>query len=91
VNRMTLTVKLAEREQKRLEVIAIAMNVNQSDVVRALINEKFESLQADKTLLERRGGHPKFLLDGPTDMSERSKRKALVAQKLSAKASRRAR
>jgi len=88
---MTLTVKLAEQEQQRLEAIAIAMKSNQSDVVRALINEKFESLQSDKTLVERRGGHPKFLLDGSSASSERSYRKDSIAKTLSEKAARRAR
>ncbi|HEY9777320.1 MAG TPA: hypothetical protein V6C81_26390 [Planktothrix sp.] len=89
---MTLTVKLAEQEQARLNAIATAMNAgSQSDVIRALINEKFESLQADKTLLERRGGHPKHLLDGGSDLSERDNRKAVIGRKLAEKAARRAR
>lgn len=87
---MTLTVKLAEQEQNRLDVIATAMKTgNQSDVVRALINEKFESLQADKTLVERRGGHPQHLLDGEQCFSERSNRKSVIADKLAAKSSKR--
>ncbi len=88
---MTLTVKLAKQEQQRLEAIATAMNSgNTSDVVRALINEKFEALQADKTLVERRGGHPQHLLDGAPNLSERANRKAAIAEQLAAKAARRA-
>lgn len=88
---MTLTVKLAEQEQNRLNIIAAAMNAgNQSDAVRALINEKFEALQADKTLVERRGGHPQHLLNGTPDSSERTRRKAVIAEAMAAKASRRA-
>ncbi|MBC7997655.1 MAG: hypothetical protein IAF58_06920 [Leptolyngbya sp.] len=63
---------------------------NQSDVVRMLINEKFESLQAEKTLVERRGGHPQHLLNGAPNLSERSSRKSALSEKLSAKAARRA-
>lgn len=89
---MTLTVKLAKQEQERLDVIATAMNnANTSDVVRALINEKFEALQADKTLVERRGGHPQHLLDGAPNLSERTNRKAVSAEQLTAKRTRRAR
>lgn len=88
---MTLTVKLTEQEQIRLEAIAIATQANQSDAVRALINEKFAALQADKTLVERRGGHPQNLLDGPPDLSERAKRKAAIGDQLAAKVKRRAR
>lgn len=87
---MTLTVKLADQEQIRLEAIAAAMKANQSDVVRALINEKFEALQADKTLVERRGGHPQNLLDGRADLSERTQRKDIIAQHLVSKVKRRA-
>lgn len=86
---MTLTVKLADQEQNRLEAIAAAMNANQSDAIRALINEKFEALQADKTLVERRGGHPQFLLDGPPELSGRDARKSELAEKLKAKTARR--
>ncbi|CAN5478575.1 hypothetical protein BH10CYA1_BH10CYA1_56790 [soil metagenome] len=89
---MTLTVKLAEQERNRLAAIATAMNAeNQSEVVRMLINEKFESMQADKTLVERRGGHPQYLLDGASNLSERDVRKAVVAKNLAAKSARRAR
>jgi len=88
---MTLTVKLADQEQSRLAVIIAALHSeNQSDAVRTLINEKFEALHADKTLFERRGGHPKYLLDGGTDLSERLNRKSAIAKKLAAKAARRA-
>ena len=89
---MTLTVKLAEQDQKRLEAIASAMNAtSQSDVIRILINDKFESLQADKTLVERRGGHPKYLLESDPDLSTRSSRKSIVAEKMAAKALKRSR
>jgi hypothetical protein len=89
---MTLTVKLAEQEQNRLNVIATAMKAgNQSDVVRALINEKFESLQSEKTLIERRGGHPTYLLKGGPKLSDRGTRKSTIAEKMAAKAAKRAR
>src|SRR5262249_26460539 len=78
--KMKLTVKLTDQEKGRLEAIAVAMQCNQSDVVRTLINEKFDSLQFGKTLLERRGGHPKYLLDSPANLSERSNRKARKAK-----------
>jgi hypothetical protein len=90
VSIMTLTVKLADQEQTRLDVLMATMQAGtQSDAVRKLINEKFESLQADKTLLERRGGHPKHLLDGSANLSSRAARKAVVAEKIVAKTSRR--
>lgn len=87
---MTLTVKLAEHEKTRLRAIAEAMNaVNQSEVIRALINEKFDSMQAEKTLVERRGGHPLYLLDGTGNLSDRKVRKSKISEHLESKSSRR--
>jgi hypothetical protein len=89
---MTLTVKLADVEQSRLEVIiAVLHSENQSEAVRTLINEKFETLRADKTLFERRGGHPKYLLNGVSNLSDRKNRKSVIEQGFAAKATRRAR
>jgi len=89
---MTLIIKLADQEQRRLEVIAIALKAeNQSDVVRTLINEKFEKLQADKTLVERRGGHPQHLLQGSIVLSESKDRKSFIAKKMESKTAKRAR
>jgi hypothetical protein len=87
---MTLTVKLPEQEQMRLEALIVAMQVGtQSDTVRALINEKFEALQVEKTLAERRGGHPQHLLQGEANLSDRDTRKAVFAEKVASKIARR--
>jgi hypothetical protein len=87
---MTLTVKLLQQEQMRLEALIVAMQVGtQSDAIRALINEKFEALQVEKTLAERRGGHPQHLLQGDANLSDRETRKSAVARKVASKAARR--
>ena len=50
-----------------------------SELIRRLIAKRWLTLQAGKTLLERRGGHPEHLLkDAPTDLSERSNRKKAI-------------
>ncbi|MEH2374282.1 hypothetical protein [Nostoc sp.] len=55
-----------------------------SEFIRRLIAERWLTLQADKTLVERRGGHPEHLLqDAPTDLSERSNRKKAIAHSIS--------
>jgi hypothetical protein len=88
---MTLTVKLADEEQNRLDVIVAATHsTNQSEAVRALINEKYEALQASLTLTQRRGGHPKHLMNGSGNMSERKNRKGAIDQILAKKSARRA-
>jgi hypothetical protein len=87
---MTLTVKLDEQDQARLEYLKQFMNApTQSEVVRKLINERFSQLQADKTLVERRGGHPGHLMRGGSGLSERQNRKATVAKQIEAKLGRR--
>lgn len=86
---MTLTVKLDERDENRLAALLVANRCDKSELVRKLINEEFERLQTEKTLLERRGGHPQHLLHGPANLSERPTRKTIIADKVRAKASRR--
>lgn len=87
---MTLTVKLDDQDRHRLDVLIAALNVsNQSEAVRQLINERFEQLKIENTLAERRGGHPKHLLQGPADLSNRETRKRIVQETLDAKRARR--
>ena len=88
---MTLTVKLADEEKSRLNVIVAAIHSsNQSEAIRTLINEKFEALQAEMTLVERRGGHPKNVLNGAGNNSKRENRKSAIDEVLAAKVARRA-
>jgi hypothetical protein len=87
---MTLTVKLDEQDQARLEYLKQFMNAaTQSDAVRKLINERFSQLQGDKTLVERRGGHPEHLMRGGATLSARGNRKAAVSKEIEAKLARR--
>jgi len=89
---MTLTVRLDDQDERKLQEIVAAMNAeNQSSAIRALIEEKWLELQGQQTFLERRGGLPEHLFDGPSDLSSRSVRKAKVADYLKQKAQRRRR
>ncbi|MDR9896266.1 hypothetical protein G7B40_017110 [Aetokthonos hydrillicola Thurmond2011] len=52
-------------------------------MIRRLIAERWLNLQAGRTLVDRRGGHPQHLLqDAPADLSERANRKKAIAQYL---------
>lgn len=83
---MTLTVKLDNQDRDRLEVLKAFMKVsNQSEAVRKLINDRFTELQAGKTLMERRSGHPQHLMPGGAGLSERANRKTAVAKHIAAK------
>jgi len=87
---MTLTVRLDDQDERKLQEIVAAMNAeNQSSAIRTLIEEKWQALQGQKTFLERRGGLPEHLLDGPTNLSSRSVRKAKIAAYFEEKAQRR--
>ena len=78
---MTLTVRLDDQEESRLQQIVEAMNAgSQSEAIRKMIEEKWTALQADQTFVERRGGHPENLLSGATDSSERQNRKKQLAK-----------
>jgi hypothetical protein len=87
---MTLTVKLDPQEQLRLKQLVEIMNAaNQSELIRKLINDRFEQMQTGLTFVERRGGHPTYRLNGSVSLSEREKRKAVVNKQVAAKAARR--
>lgn len=56
---MSLTVRLSEDDEGKLGQIAAALQMDdRSSVIRALINEKWTSLQPSKSFVERRGGPP---------------------------------
>lgn len=87
---MAITIRLDEEESWRLQQLVSSMSVNnQSEVIRQLIDEKWQAIQADSTFVEKRGGHPMHLLDGPPTESLRATRKAKMAAEIDKKAKRR--
>jgi hypothetical protein len=77
---MTLTVRLDAQEEKWLQEIVEALKADsQSTVIRKMIEDKWNALQAERTFVERRGGHPVHLLGGQGDDSQRANRKAELA------------
>lgn len=81
--KVMLSVRLDEETERQLADILAYEQTEKSELIRRLIAERWLTLQAGKTLLERRGGHPEHLLqDAPTDLSERSNRKKAIAQYL---------
>ncbi len=79
-----LTVRLdKETEQQLGDILAHEKDTNRSELIKRLIRERWLTLQAGRTLVERRGGHPQHLLqDAPPDLSERQNRKAAIAEYL---------
>ncbi|MBP6745635.1 ribbon-helix-helix protein, CopG family [bacterium] len=84
---MTLTVRLDDQEEYKLQQIVEALNAeSQSALIRDWIEEKWSALQSDRTFVERRGGHPKHLLAGSAGGSERANRKSRLAERFEQKA-----
>ncbi|YAF94306.1 MAG: hypothetical protein AB3A66_17055 [Nodularia sp. CChRGM 3473] len=78
-----LSVRLDAETERQLADILAQEQTDKSELIRRLIAERWLTLQAGKTLVERRGGHPQHLLqDAPKDLSERSHRKRAIAEYL---------
>jgi len=68
-----------ETEQQLGDILAQEKDTNRSELNKRLIRESLLTLQAGKTLVERRGGHPQHLLQNASpDLSERHNRKAAI-------------
>ena len=78
-----IAVRLDSETEAHLADIQAYEKTDKSELIRRLINERWLSLQAGQTLVERMGGHPKHLLEGADpDLSERPNRKQAIAQYL---------
>jgi hypothetical protein len=83
---MTLTVRLNDDEDRKLQQIVQSLHVSdRSSAIRELIEEKWRALQSSKSFVERRGGHPVHLLQGASNASDRDARKRVISDKLAAK------
>ena len=79
-----LSVRLDDETERQLaDILSHEDTNNRSELIKRLIKERWLALQAGKTIVERRGGHPQHLLqDAPADLSERSNRKKAIASYL---------
>jgi hypothetical protein len=82
-----ITVNLDEETERQLsEILTYEEKADRNELIKRLIRERWLSLQAGKTIVERRGGHPQHLLeDAPEDLSDRSKRKQIITELMSKK------
>jgi hypothetical protein len=55
---LMLTVRLDEETKQQLADILAHEKTEKSELIRRLIRERWLALQAEKTIVERRGGHP---------------------------------
>ena len=84
-----IAVRLDPETEAHLADILAHEKTDRSELIRRLINERWLSLQAGQTLVERMGGHPKHLLEGADpNLSERPNRKKAIAAHLQKQAER---
>jgi len=75
-----IAVRLDPETEAHLADILAHEKTGRSELIRRLINERWLSLQAGQTWVERMGGHPKHLLEGADpNLSERPTRKKAIA------------
>jgi lysozyme family protein len=85
-----LNVRLNEEDEKKLlQVLAAIKADNKSELIKRLINDQWLALQAGRTFVERRGGHPEYLITNKTNLSIRENRKKKFAQYLESKKTKR--
>ncbi|WP_069791774.1 hypothetical protein A5482_012740 [Cyanobacterium sp. IPPAS B-1200] len=74
-----LSINLDEQTQSYLAEITIKENKTSEELLRELIYQHWQTLQPPQTLAQRRGGHPKYLLQNASpDLSLRENRKVMV-------------
>ena len=91
VSKMGLNVRLSDEYESKLSQILALTRMDKSQLTRKMIDEQWIALQAGKSFVERRGGHPKHLLNDSKVSSERTGRKATLANHFEERASRRQR
>ncbi|MBW4449106.1 MAG: hypothetical protein KME38_20165 [Spirirestis rafaelensis WJT71-NPBG6] len=75
-----LNVNLDDEAEKYLVEILAQEKITSNELIKRLLHEHWQSLQPRKTFLERRGGHPEHLLEGPSDLSDRDARSKYLAE-----------
>lgn len=75
-----ITITLNDEAEKHLVEILAQEKTTSSELLQRLLHQHWQDLQPRKTFLERRGGHPQHLLNGPGDLSDRDVRKQIIAE-----------
>ncbi len=75
-----LNVNLDDATEKYLVEIVAQVKTSSSELIKRLLRELWNKLQPQKTVLERMGGYPQHLLDGPSNLSDRDARYKYLAE-----------
>lgn len=66
-----------ESEQYLVEILSQEKTTS-TELIKLLLRDRWRSLQPQQTVLERMGGYPERLLDGPENLSDRDVRRAII-------------
>jgi hypothetical protein len=78
-----LNVRLDQETEAYLTEILQREDTTPEELIKTLIHQRWITLQPNKTVVERLGGHPKQLLQhAPQNLSEREHRKRAIAEYL---------
>ncbi len=75
-----LNINLDDEAEKYLVEILAQEKITSNELIKRLLHEHWQNLQPRKTVLERMGGYPKHLLEGPSDLSDRDARYKYFAE-----------
>ncbi|MBW4632199.1 MAG: hypothetical protein KME30_09935 [Iphinoe sp. HA4291-MV1] len=75
-----INISLDDETEKYLVEILAQEKTTSSELMKRLIHEHWQKLQPRKTVLERMGGEPQHLLDGPSNLSDRDARYKYLAE-----------
>ena len=80
-----LSINLDWESEKYLIDIISKQQTNRDELVKRLLRNYWLQLKEPETILERLGGVPKNLLEGPENLSARDIRKQIIAEKIKQK------
>ena len=80
-----LSINLDWESEKYLIDIISKEQTNRDELVKRLLRNYWLQLKELETILERLGGVPKNLLEGPENLSARDIRKQIIAEKIKQK------
>ncbi len=80
-----LSINLDWESEKYLIDIISKEQTNSDELVKRLLRNYWLQLKEPETILERLGGVPKNLLEGPENLSARDIRKQTIAEKIKQK------
>ena len=75
-----ITVTLNDEAEKYLVEVLAQEKITSNELFQRLLHQHWQTLQPQKTVLERMGDRPRHFLSGPGNLSNRDVRKTLIAE-----------